>query len=124
MHSPTPTIRLALWAAAGVNAAGAALFGWIAVGGRTGLVPVPPQPFYAAQLALVIALFGGVYAWLARRQPIDRPLLVVGALGKLGFFALTATYAAAGHLPATMAVSATPDLVLGAGFLLWAWTSD
>ena len=54
-------------------------------------------------------------------QPaINRALLVVGGLGKLGFFALTLIYAIAGDVPFGMALNATPDLILAAIFLWWA----
>ncbi|MBK9549450.1 MAG: hypothetical protein IPO52_10200 [Gemmatimonadetes bacterium] len=48
------------------------------------------------------------------------PLIVVGGLGKLGFFGLTLAYALAGDLPRSMALNATPDLILAGIFLLWA----
>lgn len=83
------------------------------------MLPVAVPPWVAAQLAFVIALFGGVYAWLARQSRINRPLLVVGALGKLGFFGLNLAYAVAGDIPMDMAVNATPDLVFAGVFLWW-----
>jgi len=49
-------------------------------------------------------------------------LLVVGGLGKLGFFAITLMYSLAGDVPAGMAMNATPDLVLAVIFLWWAPT--
>jgi len=45
---------------------------------------------------------------------------VVGGVGKLGFFTITLIYAIAGDVPASMALNATPDLVLAAIFLWWA----
>jgi hypothetical protein len=71
------------------------------------------------RIALVIAIFGGVYAWLARQDVVNRPLLLVGALGKVGFFALAAAYWTAGSLPAAAVSQGVPDLVLGALFLWW-----
>ena len=70
-------------------------------------------------MGFVIALFGGVYYWLARQPTVHLPVLVVGGLGKLGFFALAVVYAVAGVVPAQVAVSALPHLVLGA-LILWA----
>lgn len=75
---------------------------------------------FAAQIGFVIALFLGVYLWLALQTRISRALVIVGGLGKLGFFALTAAYAMAGDVPVQMAVNATPDVLLGAAFLWWA----
>jgi hypothetical protein len=74
-----------------------------------------------AERSPVSSLFGPVYAWLALRPRIDHPLLVVGGLGKRGFFALAAAYWAAGDLPGGTVLQTTPDLVLAAVFLWWAW---
>jgi len=74
----------------------------------------------AGLVMVLIALFGGVYAWLACQPRVDRALVVVGGLGKLGFFGLTVAYWIAGDLPTRMTVNATPDLVLATVFLWWA----
>jgi hypothetical protein len=113
-------IRGALWVTVALNALGVAVFAPAALGLSSPLLPVPTPPFYAAQVGFIIALFGGVYAWLACQPRINRGLVVVGGLGKLGFFAVTAIYAAVGDLPVGMAVNATPDLLLACIFLWWA----
>jgi hypothetical protein len=118
--SPDRVIRAALWASVAVNALGVAVFLPPALGGATGMLPVGAPRFWIAQTGFVIALFGGVYAWLARRAVIDRPLLIVGAIGKLGFFALIVAYWLAGDLPARSVPQAAPDLVLATIFLWWA----
>ena len=114
-------IRGALWASVALNLLGVLVFTPPALGYATNLLPLPAPRFYVAQIALTIALFCGVYAWLARQPQISRPLVVVGALGKLGFFALYVAYWAAGDLPAGAVLQATPDLVLGSNFLWWVW---
>ena len=43
---------------------------------------------YTAFIAVMVTLFAGTYAWLARRPEIDRPLVAFSALGKTGFFAV------------------------------------
>lgn len=98
---------------------GVVVFAPLAVGRPSPLLPVPLSPFLAGQVGFVIALFGGVYYWLARQPTVHLPLLVVGGHDKLGFFAVAVVYAVAGVVPAQVAVSALPDLVLGA-LLLWA----
>lgn len=122
-HTPGVTadraIRVALWCSVALNLLGAALFGAAAVGYPPALVPLTIAPFYAAQLALSIGIFAGVYGWLACQRVIDRPLLFVGALGKLGFFALFIVYCAAGDLPSSSVAQASPDFVLGAVYLWW-----
>jgi hypothetical protein len=111
-------LRAALWSSVGVNALGVALLAPLAVGQPSPRWPIEAPPYYAGQLAYTIGLFGLVYAWLARQPVVSRPLLVVGALGKAGFFFLTLAYALAGVVPRTLAMQATPDLVL-AGLFLW-----
>jgi hypothetical protein len=116
-------VRGALWASVVLNLIGVALFLPPALGIAPELLPIPAPRFFAAQVALTIGLFGGVYAWLALRPRIDRPLLFVGALGKLGFFALAVAYWAAGDLPAAAVPQAMPDLALALVFLWWLWTT-
>jgi len=116
-------LRLALWATAALNAMGAVVFALPALGYPTPLLPLTVPPYFAAQLAFTIALFGGVYAWLALQPVIHRPLVVVGGFGKLGFFVVTAAYALAGAVPLGMVLNATPDLLFAAIFLWWAWAN-
>lgn len=115
--APDRLLRSGLWASVALNALGVVVFAPLAVGRTSPLLPVPLSPFLAGQVGFVIALFGCVYFWLARQPSIHRPLVVVGGLGKLGFFALSVAYALAGVVPAQVAVNALPDLVLGALFL-------
>jgi hypothetical protein len=118
--SPDRVIRSALWASVALNLLGVAVFLPAALGHQGGLLPIPAPRFYAAQVGLTIGLFGGVYAWLAMQAEIDRPLVVVGALGKLGFFVLFVAYGIAGDVPWGVVAQATPDLALAAVFLWWA----
>jgi hypothetical protein len=113
-------IRVALWASVALNALGVWVFAPAAIGLPAAMLPIPAPRFYAAQVAVTIGLFGCVYAWLALQDRINRPLLVVGGLGKLGFFALAVIYWAAGDLPAHSVPEAAPDLVLAIIFLGWA----
>jgi len=117
-------IRSALWASVVLNALGVIVFLPPALGHPSPLLPIAVPRFFAAQLGFTIALFGGVYVWLALQSRLNRALVAVGGFGKLGFFALTALYAFVGDVPGSMAVNATPDLVLGTVFLWWARTAD
>ena len=112
-------MRIALWVAVLLNVIGLGVFVPPALGFAPDLLPVPGAPFYAAQVAMTIGLFGGAYAWLARQREINRPLVVVGALGKLGFFLLAVAYWMAGDLPASAVPKAVPDLVLALIFFWW-----
>ena len=116
-------IRSALWSTVALNTLGVAVFLPVAFGATSPFLPIAVPRFFAAQIAFTIALFGGVYAWLAVQPKINRALVVVGALGKFGFFALTLAYALAGDLPIRMAWNATPDLIFASIFLWWARAS-
>lgn len=113
-------IRSALWATVALNALGVAVFLPPSLGMASPLLPISVPRYFAAQVCFTIALFAGVYAWLALQATINRALVVVGGLGKLGFFALTCAYAVAGDIPQRMAWNATPDLCFAAIFLWWA----
>jgi hypothetical protein len=113
-------LRGALWTSVAVNTLGFAAFAFPALGYQSPLLPITAPRFFAAQVAFTIALFAGVYAWLALQSRIDRALIVVGGLGKLGFFALALIYAVAGDIPPSMVFGASPDLALAAVFLWWA----
>lgn len=117
--SSQQVLRIALWVSVGINALGVLVFVPLAVGRPSPLLPVPFSPFLGGQVAYVIALFCGVYLWLARQPIVCRPLVVVGAFGKLGFFFLCVAYSAFGDVPGLVAISALPDLMLGIAFL-WA----
>jgi len=113
-------LRGALWATAALNVLGTIVFALPAFGLPSPLLPMAVPPYFAAQIGFTIALFAGVYAWLALQPTFHRPLIVVGGLGKLGFFALTVAYAVAGEVPVGMALNATPDLLFAGIFLWWA----
>lgn len=115
-------IRGALWFSVALNLLGVYVFVPAAMGRESAMLPIPGPPFYIAQVALVIGLFCGVYAWLALQTEINRPLLIVGALGKLGFFGSTVIYWLTGDLPAAVVPQSSPDLVLALIFLWWTWT--
>jgi ABC-type Mn2+/Zn2+ transport system permease subunit len=112
-------IRTALWASVALNLVGVVLFTPAALGSSAELMSIPAPRFWVAQVGITIALFAGVYGWLAMQREIDRPLLLVGALGKLAFFGLVLAYWLAGDLPGRIVPQAAPDLVLGSVFIWW-----
>jgi len=117
-------VRAALWASVALNVLGVGVFVPLALGRASPLLPIAASPFLAGQVGFIIGLFGGVYVWLARQPTLHRPLLVVGGLGKLGFFGLAVVYAVAGEVPVRVAVSALPDLALACVFLWGARTTE
>jgi len=114
-------LRIALWASVPLNLLGAALFVGASAGRPSPLLPLPVPPFYAAQMALVIGVFSGVYAWLALQPVIFRPLLLVATVGKLGFFSLFVLFWILGDLTFPSVLRASPDLFLGLVFFWWLW---
>ncbi|MEO7520431.1 MAG: hypothetical protein ABIW79_01315 [Gemmatimonas sp.] len=113
-------MRVALWSSVALNMLGVVVFLPPALGIESFMVPLPAPRLYMGQIAYTIAFFGCVYAWLAMQERINRALVVVGALGKLGFFLLFAGYWMAGDVPATFVMQASPDFVLAVVFLWWA----
>lgn len=113
-------LRISLWLTVALNAFGTVIFGQLAVGGTSAFLPVAMPRFAAGQIAWVIALFGVVYGWQAMAPRINRGLIAMGGIGKLGFFLLTCAYWLAGDLPGQMAANAAPDLLFGVLFLTWA----
>jgi hypothetical protein len=75
-------------------------------------------------LAVFVSVFGGAYAWLARRPVIDRPLVLVAALCKAGVFAVVFACWLAGELNVRGALVAGVDLAFAAIFGWWLMESS
>lgn len=115
----TAILRRALRATAVMNLGGVALFLFPDELGRFAGLPTPVPRVYSAYIALVIALFCGVYAWLASRPVIDEPLLAVGALGKAGFFGVVAVCWLTGEVAGRAVLGASADLAFAMLFGHW-----
>jgi hypothetical protein len=114
------TIRRALWASAFFNMGGALSFAFPDTLGQLAGFPGGPVPaLYRATLAMLIALLGGTYAWLASQPVIDRPLVGFAAIGKTAFFVVAVGCWLAGELSTLGVVSAGGDLVFAAIFARW-----
>jgi hypothetical protein len=112
-------LRKALWTTAVFNVVAATMVAFPdSLGGAVGL-PVPVPRLYTTLLWSFVLLFGGVYAWLARSPKIDRPLVVLGTLGKLSVFAIVAGFWFAGSVPGTLLLLASGDLAFAMIFLWW-----
>ncbi|MGH8515824.1 MAG: hypothetical protein ACREUE_00050 [Panacagrimonas sp.] len=114
-------LRAALWTTAVANLAVAAmlLFPQSTAGRLAGLPQEPSPLVLRAMLALMIAMFGLAYAWLARREPIDRALLGFAAIGKFGAFGLVSGLWIAGQASGRFALLMCGDLVFAALFAAW-----
>ena len=110
-------LRRALWAVAGFNALGALLFAFPQLPpGRLAGLPAEVPGAYRAFVALFILLFGGAYAWLARSEHPDRPMVLFGAIGKTSAFVLVTLLWLTGAVRGAGVLFASGDLVFAAIF--------
>ena len=110
-------VRLSLWVTAPFNLAAGAVFAWPASAlGQMLTLPVDVPAFYALFSGGMIFLFGLVYAWLALQRPLVRPLLCVGACGKLMAVTITTALYLSGSVSGLFATFLAGDLVF---VILW-----
>ena len=104
----------------------AALFNWVvaaslaAPGGLTWKIlgmPEPEQKLFVHLAALLIAVFGLAYWWVARNPAGKRPLIELAVVGKLGVFALAAGHLVFGALPLMVFGLSIGDLVFAVLFI-------
>ena len=90
-------MRRALFATAGMNIVGAALFAPPARALRA-VAGFPPgeHPLYLATVSMFVLLFGLGYLWAAAAGRADRLFITLAAVGKLSFFALLVWFWAVG----------------------------
>lgn len=112
-------MRRALWASVPYNAGGALLFLFPASLGQLAGLPGPVPHVYTASLAVLVALFGGTYAWLARQPQIDRPMVAFCALGKAGVFTVLLVCWLLGEAPGRGVIAALGDLGFAVVFAWW-----
>ena len=112
-------MRRALGVTAVANAGAALLFAFPESVGRLAGLPAPVPRLYSAFLAVLVALFGATYAWLARQPVIDRPLVAFCALGKIAFVAVVLACWLLGDVSALSALAASADLAFAAVFGWW-----
>ena len=112
-------LRRALWTTAVFNLIAATLVAFPDSAGRIVDLPLPVPRLYTTLLCSFIVLFGGVYAWLARRPVIDRPLVTVAAVGKFAVFFIVAAFWLAGNAPPVLVLLASGDLAFAAVFAWW-----
>jgi len=115
-------VRYSLWLSAPLNVIVGFGFadpsGW--VGSLIGL-PTQTHPFFAWFGGAMVAIFGFVYAWLALQPTILKPMLFVGASGKLAAVAICVALYAQGQLSGVTTLIISGDLffvVLWAGYLI------
>lgn len=113
-------MRVALFATAVMNLAGAAVFVPAARGLREfGGLPDAGHPLYISTVGLFIFTFGSAYLYAAVTARADRLFIAVAAAGKLSFFALLVGLWVSGDLTGWIPLAGTGDLVFGTVFLIW-----
>ena len=112
-------LRATLWVSFPFNLVAAYILAFpsSAPGQLVGL-PATVPALYAALTSFLVALFGVVYAWLAIRPRINRPLVAVSAIGKTGVFGIACVLWIAGSGAGRVVLLASGDLALA---FVWFW---
>lgn len=113
------TVRLVLKVGAAFNFSAAALILFAASLGRLADLPPDAPHLYSWMLAAFVFLFGGVYLWLPNRDPIDRPLVAVAALGKFAVFLVSLVCLILSEISIKTLAPAVIDLLFGILFVTW-----
>src|SRR5439155_23850131 len=112
-------MRKVFWAGAAFNATAALMLVFPATLGAIVRLPSAGSPLYPWMLAYFIALLGVAYAWLALQPTFSRPLVWLGAIGKIGVFCIALACFLRGDIPfATFSVT-LGDLAFGIVFVSW-----
>lgn len=118
----TQILRITLLIGAVFNLIASLMLAFPATIGRLGELPEPGSIFYSSLLSFVVGTFGVIYGWLAFQKVIDRPLLTVSAVGKIGVF-LVSLYCWSVDAITFRAFSvAIGDLIFGLIFFWWLMT--
>ena len=115
----TERLRLTLWMSVVFNFGVAliALMPKTAVGQFFGL-PSDLDPVFMVMTAWFIFVFGLAYAWIARQEEINKPLLMMGIVGKTGVFVLAVILLIRGDMNVPLFLAPCTDLVFAS---LWFW---
>lgn len=116
----TRFLRLTLIIAALMTALGS----WIFLAPDSGLaqqydLPADVPVLYRALVSFMLAVFAGLYAWMAAQAQLIRPLLWLGVFGKGGAFLMVLTLFATNHVSAGVVSLMIGDGVLSTIWLVW-----
>jgi uncharacterized BrkB/YihY/UPF0761 family membrane protein len=116
----TELFQRILWAAAAFNVLIACMVGFPASpAGQLAGLPAEVPLEYRAILATFVLLFAGVYAWLATQPEPNRPMVVLGALGKASVVVVGTAVWLATQAPVSSLGAVAADLVFVLAFAWW-----
>jgi hypothetical protein len=87
--------------------------------GRMAGLPESVPVFYAALPALLVAMFGVMYGWMAMQDETPRELVFLGAAGKASVFFLAFILFLADECPGEMLLLASGDLAFATLWFAW-----
>jgi ABC-type branched-subunit amino acid transport system permease subunit len=118
--TPDKIIRMTLWTSVPFNFVAAYSFAFPAsFSGQMMGLPFEAPAVYSVLLAWLVALFGAVYGWLAMQTKIDRPIVTMAAIGKVGVFVLAALLWLSGQVQGKTVFVVSGDLIFGCVFFWW-----
>ena len=99
-----------------------ALGAWIFASPGSGLgqqydLPAEVPVLYRALVSFILAVFAGMYAWMAAQATLIRPLLWIGVIGKGGAFITALALFASGQVS-----TGTVSMLVGDGVLSAIWS--
>lgn len=116
----TARFRRLLWAAALFNVLAAVLLGFPgSPPGQMAGLPAEVPLAYRAIVVVFVLLFAGCYAWLAAQPEPNRPMVVLGAVGKIAVVAVVMGLWWAAQAPVASLAAVSGDLVFAVCFLWW-----
>jgi hypothetical protein len=82
-------------------------------------LPRSGSVFHSWLIAVFIVIFAGVYLWLSRRTVIDRQMVVLAVVGKIGVFLVSVACLLLGELSLKAFAPAAGDFFFVLLFLWW-----
>jgi len=112
-------MRPALVVGAVFNLAAATIFVLPDSLGRMADIPRSGAVYQSWLIAVFIVTFAGLYLWLARRQVIDRQMIVLAIVGKMGVFVVSIACLLLGELSLRVFAPAAGDFLFVLLFTWW-----
>lgn len=112
-------MRPALVIGAVFNLVAAAIFLFPDSLGSMADLPRSGSVFHSSLIAVFIVVFAGLYLWLYRQPVIDRKLIVLAVVGKMGVFVVSVACLLLGELSVKAFAPAAGDFLFVLLFLWW-----